>query len=166
MEISVVGKESVDGKDAFWMQFYSEDGKGQKLVGKSLITRDDFQFHRMIIQPPGQQPMELPSNFTQSRQNKMQDSFNDWHSVGSETITVPAGTFPCEHWRNDKNNSDIWTSDKVTPFGGVKEVNPNSSMVLLKVLNDAPDRISGPVQKFDMQQMIQQMQQQRQQQKP
>ncbi|MGB8325677.1 MAG: hypothetical protein WCE52_22145, partial [Candidatus Acidiferrum sp.] len=64
------------------------------------------------------------------------------------------------------SNSDIWTSDKVTPFGGVKEVNPNSTMVLMKVLSDVPDRITGPVKKFDMQQMIQQMQQQKQQSKP
>jgi hypothetical protein len=39
-------------------------------------------------------------------------------------------------------------------------------MVLVKVLSDVPDRITGPVKKFDMQQMMQQMQQQRQQSKP
>ena len=136
------------------------------MTGKALITKDDFQFHRMIIQPPGQGAMEMPFNPSQNRDAKMQESLSEWHSVGTEPITVPAGTFVCEHWRNDKNNSDIWTSDKVTPFGGVKEVNPNSTMVLVKVLSDVPDRITGPVKKFDMQQMMQQMQQQRQQSKP
>jgi hypothetical protein len=33
-------------------------------------------------------------------------------------------------------------------------------------LDSVPDRITGPVKPFDMQQMMQQMQQQRQQQKP
>jgi hypothetical protein len=166
MELSVTGKETVDGKEAFWMQFYSQDPKGQAVTGKALITKDDFQFHRMIIQPPGQGAMEMPFNPSQSRDAKMQESLSEWHSVGTEPITVPAGTFVCEHWRNDKNNSDIWTSDKVTPFGGVKEVDQNSTMVLVKVLSDVPDRITGPVKKFDMQQMMQQMQQQRQQSKP
>ncbi len=54
----------------------------------------------------------------------MEENMNEWHSVGTESVTVPAGTFSCEHWRNDKSNSDIWTSDKVTPFGMVKEVSP------------------------------------------
>lgn len=165
MELSVVGKESVEGKDAFWMQFYNDDGKGQNIVGKTLITRDDFQFHRMIIQQPGQAAMEMPNMFNR-KDNKISESFNDWHSVGTETVTVPAGTFSCEHWRNDKNNSDIWTSDKVSPFGAVKETSPNHTMVLLRTFSDAPDRIKGPVQKFDMQQMMQQMQQQQQQRQP
>jgi hypothetical protein len=162
MELSVVGKESVEGKEAFWMQFYSDDGKGQNIVGKSLITREDFQFHRMIIQQPGQPAMEMPNMFNR-KDNKIQESLSDWHSAGTESVTVPAGTFSCEHWRNDKNNSDIWTSDKVTPFGAVKEVSPNHSMVLVRMISDVSDRIQGPVQKFDMQQMMQQMQQQRQQ---
>ena len=28
MELSVTAKETVDGKEAFWMQFYSQDPKG------------------------------------------------------------------------------------------------------------------------------------------
>jgi hypothetical protein len=163
MELAVVGKDSVDGKEAFWMQFYSDDGKGANVVGKSLITRDDLQFHRMIIQQPGQPAMEMPNMFNR-KDNKMQESLSEWHSVGTETITVPAGTFSCEHWRNEKSNSDVWTSDKVTPFGAVKEVSPNHSMVLLRVISDVPDRIKGPVQQFNMQDMMQRMQQQRQQQ--
>ena len=56
----------------------------------------------------------------------------------------------------------IWTSDKVTPFGMVKEARANDTTVLIKILSDYPDRITGPVQKFDMQQLMQQMQQRRQ----
>ena len=59
-EISVVGKDTVDGKEAFWMQFVSTEPDGKTVVGKTLITTSDFQFHRMIIQPPGQQAMEMP----------------------------------------------------------------------------------------------------------
>jgi|SRR5271165_4761763 len=158
MEMSVVGKESVDGKEAFWMEIYSTSADGKNILAKSLISRDDFQPHRMIFQIQGQGAMEMPFNPGAGRDHSMQDSMNDWHSVGSETITVPAGTFACEHWKNDKNGSELWASDKVTPFGMVKQVGKNDSMVLTKLLTDVPDKITGPVTKFDPQMMMQQHQ--------
>jgi hypothetical protein len=161
MEIAIVGKDTVDGKDAYWMQYVALDEKQRSLTGKSLVTTDDFQFHRMIVQMPGQGAMELPANLARNSQNTMNEHLSEWHSVGSDIITVPAGTFSCEHWRNDKDNADVWTSDKVTPFGMVKEAHKDGSTVLSKVLDSVPDRITGPVKPFDMQ-MIMQMQQQRQ----
>jgi hypothetical protein len=161
IEMSVVAKDTVDGKDAFWMEISATTPKGQPVLAKALITKDDFQFHKMIFQMQGQ-AMEMPFNPAAGRDHSTQDSMNDWHSVGSETITVPAGTFACEHWKNDKNGSELWASDKVTPFGMVKEVGKNDSMVLTKLLTDVPDKITGPVTKLDPQMMMQQMQQQHQ----
>lgn len=163
-EIAIVGKDSFEGKEGFWMQIYFVDSKGKAFVGKSLITPGDFQFHRMIIQPPGQQAMEMPMKMNAARKEHMEENLNDWHSVGTESVTVPAGTFSCEHWRNDKTHGDVWTSDKVTPFGMVKEISGNgNTQVLSKLLDNATDRITGPVKQFDMQQMMQEMQQQHQQ---
>jgi hypothetical protein len=167
-EWSLLSKDTVDGKDAYWMQMVNTDTNGGITGGKALVTVDNFQFHRMIVDVPGQGLMEIPANMlmmsARNRQN-MQDSFNQWQSVGSETVTVPAGTFSCEHWRNDKDHEDLWTSDKVVPFGMVKEVSTRSQsvMLLVKTLDNVQDRYSGPAKKFDMQQMMQQMQQQRQQ---
>lgn len=164
MELSIVGKDTVDGKAAYWMEVYSSSEEGKSVLGKSLITPEDFQIHRMIIQPEGKQAMEMPMHMNAARQQKMQDNFNDWHSVGTESITVPAGTFSCEHWHNDKTNSDVWTSDKVVPFGMVKSVSSHGGTeVLVKVIDNATDRITGPVKQFDMQEMMQEMQQRRQQ---
>lgn len=163
-EIAIVGKDSFEGKESFWMQIYSTDSQGKAFVGKSLITPGDFQFHRMIIQPPGQQAMEIPMKMNAARNERVEENLTDWHSAGTETITVPAGTFSCEHWRNDKTHAEAWTSDKVTPFGMVKEISGNgNTQVLSKVLDNAADRITGPVKQFDMQEMMQQMQQQHQQ---
>lgn len=166
-ELSLIGKDTVDGKDAYWLQMVNIDAKGDTKGGKVLLTIDDFQFHRMIIEVPGQGLMEMPANMMMSARNRqnVQDTMNAWQSVGSDTITVPAGTFSCEHWRNDKDHEELWTSDKVVPFGMVKEISAKSQtvMVLMKTLDNVQDRFSGPAKKFDMQQMIQQMQQQRQQ---
>jgi len=158
VEIGIVGKETVEGKDGYWMQFVGTGGKGQVTVGKTLFTVDDFQFHRMIVQPAGQSAMEMPFNPNAARREKVEENLSDWHSAGTETITVPAGTFSCEHWKNDKTGAEAWTSDKVTPFGLVKQTGKDNSMVLVKVLDNVPDRITGPVKKFDMQEMMQQMQ--------
>ena len=165
MEMGIVGKESVDGKDGYWMQFVSSDDKGHSTVGKALFTVDDFQFHRMIIQPPGQGAIEMPVNMSGRTRERIDEQMKDWHSVGTETVTVPAGTFSCDHWKNDKDGAEVWTSDKVTPYGVVKQSGKDSTMVLVRVLDNVPDRITGPVRKFDMQEMMQQMQQ-RQQPKP
>lgn len=163
-EIAVVAKDSFEGKESFWMQFVSTDPQGKMFVGKSLITPGDFEFHRMIIQPPGQQAMEMPMKMNAARKEKIEENAADWHSVGTESVTVPAGTFSCEHWRNDKTHAEIWTSDKVIPFGMVKEISGNgSTQVLSKLLDNVTDRITGPVKQFDMQQMMQEMQQQHQQ---
>jgi hypothetical protein len=166
MEMGIVGKESVEGKDGYWMQFVVNTDKGQTMVGKALMTSGDFQVHRMIIQPAGQGAMEMPVNPSAAHKENIEDAMENWHSVGTETITVPAGTFSCEHWKNEKSGAEVWSSDKVSPFGMVKQTGKDSSMVLLEILSDVPDRITGPVQKFDPQMMMQQMQQQRQQPKP
>jgi hypothetical protein len=136
-------------------------------VAKALIRKGDFQFYKMIVQMAEQPAMETPFNpATMARHQKMQDTMKEWHSVGTEMINVPAGTFVCEHYKNDKNGSELWASDKVTPFGLVKQVGKDNSMVLVKVLSDVPDRITGPVRKFDPQVVMQQHQQQSQQPRP
>jgi hypothetical protein len=157
--IGIVAKDSFEGKEAFWMEVASNTD-GQASLVKMLITRDDFGFHKMILQPPGQQAMEMPFNpGKDARQEKMEEKFKDWHSVGTEPVTVPAGTFVCEHLHNDKTNGDLWASDKVTPFGMVKQVDGNRTMVLAKLIPDFQDRITGPVKQFDPQALRQQMMQ-------
>ena len=158
MDMGIVGKESVAGTDAYWMQMVLNSDSGQSVVAKMLLNPADFQSARVIVQMPGRPAMEMPVNMTGANRDKAASSMQDWKSVGTETITVPAGTFSCQHWKNDTNGSEVWTSDKVTPFGLVKETGNDHSMVLMKVLSDYPDRITGPVQKFDPQMMMQQMQ--------
>jgi hypothetical protein len=150
MTMGVVGKESFQGKDAFWMEVVSTDGTHPMLF-KMLITRDDFEFHKTVMQMPGQSAMEMPINSNAAREEKMEEKFKEWRSVGTESVTVPAGTFVCEHLHNDKTNGDIWVSDKITPFGLVKHVDGKRVMVLTKLIPDFQDKITGPVKQFDPQ---------------
>jgi hypothetical protein len=124
-----------------------------------LVTKDDFQFHRMIFQQPGQPAMEMPMNPTAQQRSHMTDEMEKWHKVGEETITVPAGTFLCDHWAKDDGKGDVWASSKVTPMSLVKEVTPTNSMTLVKAISDAKDHITGTPMKFDPEAMKRQMMQ-------
>ena len=170
MEMSVVGKEFVDGREAYWLEFaHTDRASGQMGYGKMLVTKDDFRFHKMVWQQPGKPAMEMPyagSGSVMGR-SQMQEELVKWHSVGNETITVPAGTYNCVHWKKDTGEGDVWFSDKISPFGMVKSVNSGDTMVLLSVITDATDHITGPVTKFDPEAMKKQMMEQMQkQQKP
>jgi hypothetical protein len=158
MQFGIVGKDSAGGQDAYWMQMVMSSQNNQEMVSKVLFTSPDFQPSRVIMQMPGRPAMEMPMTMNSIYRDKINASLQDWHSVGTESVTVPAGTFSCDHWKNDKTGDEVWTSDKVSPFGVVKSSGKDNTMVLQKILSNYPDRITGPVQKFDPQMMMQQMQ--------
>ena len=74
--------------------------------------------------------------------------------VGTESITVPAGTFMCEHYRMKDGSGEAWISDKVSPWSMVKLRDQVRTVVLTKVSTDAKDRITGTPTKFDPMQMM------------
>ena len=167
MEISIIGKESVGGKDAYWyeMSFNSAHAGGQ-MVMKSLtvVNGADTQVTRMIMQMPGRPPMEMPAQMMhQDRSHQPSDIRSDAEDLGSESVTVPAGTFTCEHYRSKKDSSETWISEKVSPYGMVKHQSADATMVLTKVINNAKDKITGTPVPFNPQTMMQQPQEQPQQ---
>lgn len=156
MEMTIVGKEMVDGKQGYWMEFAHTDKSGKTMYGKVLVTKDDFQMHKMIVMMPGSpQPVEFPFGADAQARKNMDDEMQKWHSVGSETITVPAGTFLCDHWTKDTGKGDVWISSKVSPMRLVKSVENGDVMVLSKIITDAKDHITGTPMKFDPQMMRQ-----------
>ena len=164
LELSIVGKETVDGQEGYWLEVgHSERGSDTLTYSKMLVVKDPFEMKKMIFVMPGSaQPMEYPMNQSQKTKQRMEENLEKWHKVGTESITVPAGTFVCEHWAKDDGTEDLWASAKVGPMGLVKSVGKNMTMVLVKTLSSAPEHITGTPQKFDPQAMRQQMMQQMQ----
>lgn len=166
LEITIVGKETVNGKDAYWMETGVQDPKLHGMVYmKMLIDKGENNVvtERLIVQMPGQpNPMEMsmsmPMNGMQSNQPNRQpsDVRESAESVGTETITVPAGVFVCEHYRIKDGSGDAWLAPRVAPWGIVKYVGKDASMVLLKQITDAKDHITGTPMKFDPTQMMRQ----------
>jgi hypothetical protein len=160
MQIAIVGKEQVDGKDAYWYEMSFNHGNGE-MITKSLMVLNGSDTHvsRMIMQMPGGPPMEMPAQMThQDRTTQPADVRSDAEDLGSDTITVAAGTFTCEHYRT-KNGGEVWVSQKISPYGLVKSKSNDTSMELTKVVTGAKDQITGTPQPFNPQAFMQQQQQ-------
>lgn len=157
MEFTVVGKDVAEGKEAYWIEIgMSLKGVDGLVYSKALITKDDFHITRTVMQIPGRPAMEMPFNQSAQSQQNTHDELNQWTQVGTDSVTVPAGTFSCQHWKKNGGQAEIWASDKISPFGMVKEVDGASTQVLVKVVTDAKDHITGPVSPFNPQ-LFQQM---------
>jgi hypothetical protein len=160
MEMAIVGKETVDGKDAFWYQIVMDSSDaGGKMVMKHLMIMDGRETHaaRIIMQFPNHPPMEMSGQMGQRQHAKQAaDLQTEAQDVGSETITVPAGTFTCEHYRLNDGSGDAWVAKNVTPYGVVKYQGKDSSMTLMKVITDAKDKIVGKPVPFNPQAFMQQ----------
>jgi hypothetical protein len=161
LEYAVVGKDTVNGKDAYWLEWTTASGRMGEMVMKVLVSPDSSNGSttRLIMQMAGRPPMEMPSQSRMGSQPapKM-DIRGESEDVGKESVTTPAGTFACEHYRSKDSGSDTWVSTQVAPFGVVKTQGKNSSMVLTKQITDARDKIVGTPVPFNPQMMMQQMQ--------
>jgi hypothetical protein len=146
---AVVGKEG----DAYWMEIRSATPRGS-MVMKQLMSMPGAgqtpQIQRMIMQAAGQPPMEMPVSMLQGAagRSSMQGGSGPralGEKVGTETVTVPAGTFECEHYRSASNGktADVWVSAKVSPYGLVKMISGETRMELQKVLAHETSQITG-----------------------
>ncbi|HKV24431.1 MAG TPA: hypothetical protein VJN93_07550 [Candidatus Acidoferrum sp.] len=157
MEMLVVGKEMVGAKEGYWLEFsFEEKAANGKIYSKVLVSTEDFQPHRIVFQMPGGPAMEMPAQMGSRTSQKIADDLANWTKVGTESLTVPAGTFACQHWKKKDGKGDVWVNDSISPFGMVKEISNGSSEVLVKILTGEKDHITGPVSPFNPQ-LFQQM---------
>lgn len=159
MEIAIVGSETVGGKTGHWLEMVIQDPEEGQIVIKHLIVLDekDTRVIKMVFQKEGEQAMEMSMEMMgmMGGQQHTQDADirdNATH-LGTETITTPAGSFTCEHYRT-KDGADVWVSEKVAPYGMVKMTSRDANMVLLRVLTGAKSRIKGTPKKFDFGEMM------------
>jgi hypothetical protein len=159
MEFSIVGTETVDGKPGYWLEMSMTDPRsgGQMLIKHLMVHEGDrAEIKRMVMQAPGQPPIELPAAMTRQgpRPTQSADIRKEAERVGTEEITTPAGTFTCEHYRTKDRATDVWVSEKVAPWGLIKMTGRDTTMTLIRVVNDATSRITGTPQKFDPAEMM------------
>jgi hypothetical protein len=146
----VVGKETVDGADGYWMEQRFEGGSMPgEMVQKQLLVIQDGKtdIKRMIMQAPGQPPMEMPVGMLRGgmQQGRAAEGTDPGEKLGMESVTVPGGTFDCEHYRKQTEHGtfDYWISPTVSPYPMVKVTGPDMTMVLVKVLSGESSHIHG-----------------------
>jgi hypothetical protein len=145
MELAVVDKDATGGAEGYWIEM-SFEGPSGEMIMKSLtvMQSDNVVVSRMILQMPGKPPMEFPQAFlNKSNPPRPADMKSNSEDLGSETITVPAGTFKCEHYRAKDGSSEAWVAREVSPWGLVKSEEKGSTIVLTRVISDAKDKITG-----------------------
>ena len=141
IEFDVVGKDSVNGKDAYWLEFTISGTQMGDILSKIEVVVDAGVTYtaRTIVQMGNNPPMEMPAAMSSKAQTpvEIKDKADD---LGSESVTTPAGTFSCEHYRAKDGSGDAWVSDKVTPFGLVKSVDKDGSTFTLVKTDHRRDR--------------------------
>lgn len=156
----VLGNEKVEGKEGHWMEIRTEGGPAAgETVMKQLTVVDGgkAEIKRMIVQSPGRPPMEMPMGMMSGMMKHQQPTGGSkeesmGEKVGTEPVTVPAGTFVCDHYRKQVEGKpfDYWLSTKVLPYGLVKMASADMTMVLKKTLSNETSHIKGEPQKMEM----------------
>jgi hypothetical protein len=154
---AIIGKEDVKGEPGIWLETRMQSAElGGEMVTKMLMVASGSEpgLKRMITQAPGKPPMEMPGmmmGLMKSHQPKESAGKPDMGElVGTESVTVPAGTFNCQHYRKqDKNGQvDYWVATQVASFSWVKMTTPDMTMVLTKILTNETTHIKGEPQKM------------------
>jgi hypothetical protein len=161
MQISIVKKETVDGKEGFWLEFLINSKDGQQVAMQEFMVKDGEQVTvvKMVVQPPGQQPMEISMQMMGMMAGRgggmtppskaAADARSNAERVGNESVTTPAGTFDCEHFKQKDGSGEFWVSPKVYPWAIVKATGQFGNMTLVKVITDAKSHITGTPMKME-----------------
>jgi hypothetical protein len=146
MDIVTLGKESVEGKDGYWLEVTIYGTEMGDVVDKILVVPDgsDVRISNAVMQIPGHPPMQMPQ-MGRMGQKQLVDIRNEATDLGGESVTTPAGTFSTEHYRTKKGDGEFWISEKVSPYGLVKYQgkDKDDTIVLTKTISDAKDKITG-----------------------
>ena len=130
-----------------------------QVYSEMLMTQNagKLQTNKWVVQLANRPPMEMPQRgMLAARGNS--DAQTETNSnfqttavrVGVESITVPAGTFRCEHWRAKDGSGDAWLSSNVVPYSLVKAVDKDGgTAVLTSTLNNAKSHLTAKPVPFD-----------------
>jgi len=154
IRFAIVGLEQVEGETYYWMEVVSAPpAVGGTVIAQMLIPYYPFEQRDIkgyIVQVPGQPPRRMPQQMIDMMRAdpapgpSWGDQCAAATELGSEEVTVPAGTFRARHFRGaGEDAGDVWIAD--VPFGMVKLVQPNGTMELVRYGTDAESLLSGEI---------------------
>lgn len=159
IRFAVVGLESMDEKDHYWMEVVTVlPATGMTVIVQMLVPGWPFQLSEIsgyVIKVTGEPPQKLPLEMIQNQPGASpalgwEEVCKAAKSLGNERVTVAAGTFEAEHFRADgEYASEVWLSPNV-PFGIVKFVQAEGSMELQKFGTGAKSSITEEPIEFEV----------------
>lgn len=160
MRFAVLGTESRGGKAYHWIEMWAQgEKKNESMTMKLLVPDWPYRMDEaaeVIVQPAGQQAMKLSAQMLGMMQGAMkqqrvrpEDLCRQAKLVGTESVTVPAGTFSARKYENTAEGGFAWVTRKA-PFGWVKSSFKDGEVVLAASGGDASSRISGEVKEMNL----------------
>ncbi len=129
---AVVGEESVDGKQAFWVEFEVVPESGYAAIYKMLLSgpaSDSKNVHKILLRQGPGKPQDIPiatgkDDDTPSKSRRKK--------VGDESVETPNGPVETMHYTYGSGDKrvDIWVNEKVLPSGLVQLKNAEGQMLL------------------------------------
>lgn len=112
---TVVGKEPRNGKEGYWFEIRTQSpGMKGEMIMKELTVpkRSRSEIIRLILQPPGRPVIEMPAGMVSIFQQRPQSGRETGNGglgekIETESITGPAGTFECNHYRTQGNGKQV-----------------------------------------------------------
>lgn len=161
VSLTITGTENVNGQTGYWLEIGGNFEQLGQIYSQTLMTQSagKLQKQRWILQLPNNPPMEMSQAAMPQRARRSKTAAEDTAAadprsngvrVGSESVTVPAGTFQCEHWRAKDGTGDVWLSTSVVPYSVVKAVDKDGGMMTLtKLISGGTSHLTGKAVPFD-----------------
>lgn len=134
-----VGHETAGERIEMAMTRTMRNGETANMVMQVVVPSFPYQMAQaseMVMQMGDRPPMKVSGQMLEMMRQRAPDRSGlspdvcaRLTKVGTESVTVPAGTFSTTHYRDAQTNTDVWV-DPGVPFGAVKVTSPNMTMVL------------------------------------
>lgn len=155
MKQAVVGTQDVNGERHIWFEMaVRENTKGVSMVAKLLVPSFArlSEVKEMVVQPAGEPAIRPPAQMMPMFRRNIPDPLAEMQKkcdagvedLGTEKVTVPAGTFSARHFRA-AGGEEMWI-DMTLAFPVVKMTSDQGDMVLAGHGTDATSAITGPIQ--------------------
>ena len=141
MRMATVGREG----ESWWVEMTMSEARRGDATCKILVdpgaSDRDGRLKRVIIQPEGHMPLELPPRGAAKQIPAPEVAAGEGSLVGRERLKVRAGTFETKHYRRGEGESaqHVWMSERVGLWGLVKY---RSSQVRLTLLGQGTGAVS------------------------
>ena len=160
MRYAVIGAESREGKDLRWLELRTVGNKKDgDIVYQMLVPGSASRLgevHEIVMKHGTRPAMKMEGAMVKmisgqmDKQSLLSHICTDITLVGSETVSVPAGKFPSQHFHSAKHSSDSWLAAGI-PFSMVKSVGKDYELTLTShgegaksSITEVPKSMGGP----------------------